>query len=263
MWRKVFKKLVILLVFWFLFLRYQAGDILKKNKNPEKIIFCGGFLHHWSYHIHLVHGSKISVPKNSLLRYYHDWSRRFELVHPFFPTNFSAICFTIPLGPWKNPPPFPQLSQEASWRHSLHSPVQQPIEPVRWRRDRINNILRCWKFHQPKVIQNWFSLCQTRDLANVFVENSFVAPVDLLNKWNLLLGSRVFLQLKNCCWQLGSVDSSFTGETQIHNAKGKSGYWRVFDFAHQRIPKSRFTVCGALFYGTKVKPTYLPTTRAV
>ena len=60
------------------------------------------------------------------------------------------------------------------------------------------------------------------------------------------------LQLKNCCWQLGSAVSSFTGETQIHNAKGISGYWRVFDFAHQRIPKSRFTVCGALFYGTKV-----------
>lgn len=38
-----------------------------------------------------------------------------------------------------------------------------------------------------------------------------------------------FLQLKNCCWQLGSAVSSFTGETQIHNAKGISGYWRVFD----------------------------------
>ena len=42
--------------------------LAKKNtkKDPEKIIFCGGFLHHWLYHIHLVHGSKISVPKNSL-----------------------------------------------------------------------------------------------------------------------------------------------------------------------------------------------------
>ena len=66
------------------FLEVPSWRHLEKKK-PEKIIFCGGFLHHWSYHIHhLVHGSKISVPKNSLLRYYHDWSRRFGVVSPIF-----------------------------------------------------------------------------------------------------------------------------------------------------------------------------------
>lgn len=42
MWRKVFKKLVILLVFWFLFLRYQAGDILRK-KNLKRSFFVEAF----------------------------------------------------------------------------------------------------------------------------------------------------------------------------------------------------------------------------